>query len=360
MSSSDNSAAAREYWGNPIIGDKVSHTFARLIVSIFEYLRATSKFPPPPAAPHIAHPYLSPDMVTGLFELLQIKDLSFSEAEESAFGSVEELDDAFEEWYKCWELTYEKHPRSDASSPNQTMALLPRASLQNFIIVLALAEPSATHTRFNNLLSNARSYSEGMDTNKILLLDPITDRPFEYPQIPRECFPRDSDAVPDLIQSVRKSRERWYSKKQQILAQARARRIPPPRAGMPVQNHNQTRGIWGMGDHGRASNTGGRGHMPDNNGAGDDGRTQYTGGREDYGRGQDDGGAGDFGQTQDNDNIGMEDYGGDQDYEGQLALARADSMAAQQEAEAVNYGMAVQGSVFSDDQYVWETTSTSE
>lgn len=90
------------------------------------------------------------------------------------------------------------------------------------------------HKRFNALLASACTESDP-DNDKITLLDCMTERPFEYSQIPRECFPKESDVVPEFVESVKRARKEWDAKRVELIRSARSRMPASRTAGGGVQ-----------------------------------------------------------------------------------------------------------------------------
>lgn len=173
-------------------------------------------------------------MVTAFFRLLDLPDFAFSENEMKAFWSPKEATRAFGEWCKCWKIPYENVPHRFGSSSNITSLLLLRSTLQDLIARLILSEPTAMHKRFNALLAGVRTTSDGNDADKIPLLDCLTERPFEYSQIPRECFPKESDVVPEFVESAKRARKEWDGKRLEVIRSARSR-MPASKSAASAQ-----------------------------------------------------------------------------------------------------------------------------
>lgn len=343
--------SARDYWGSPVVSVQNgkllrSPTFTRLVLAIYDYLRITAEIPPPALVAHSAKPCLTPDMTAKLFDLLALPDFMFSENEATVLdGSEDHLSQLFEQWYKCWDLHYEssRYLMADeySSSNDAAIPLLPRSSLQNFMVLLVLSEPRVTCDRLNAILSGAKSQAESDSNEKIILLDPMTDLPFEHSQIPIECFP--NEGIPELAHLVHNARRKWEFKRAEVIEQARSRqsfaasRSPGEGAGVQPTYQGTSEGDTGYyGGEGMGERHGDR---------------SYGGGgvNETYGQGPYGGGGVGEAYTD-----RLYEGGG---YDSDLAAAQAMELAARQETEALNIAMATQGSVLSDEQYVWETTT---
>jgi hypothetical protein len=156
---------AAEYWGALIGADHhEGPMLGRLIIALYDYAHATVESTLPVQDSQMATPVLSPEMVITIMDILEAGYILDDEYEDEVLNRKSSM------YYETMNLQY--------FAP----AILPRASLRNWIVRLVKADPDYYHTAFNKLLQST-----------MRLYDPMTERQFIYQDIPRSCFPATAD-----------------------------------------------------------------------------------------------------------------------------------------------------------------------
>ncbi|KAE8441594.1 hypothetical protein EG329_004643 [Mollisiaceae sp. DMI_Dod_QoI] len=200
------------FWGTLVPeGPLPGPAFSRLIISIFDHLRSTSTVPIPPMNPKGAKSYLNPEMIANFCDLMGITDLHVSpaEAQEMAVGTMDALYFVYFQFFCCFGQKPDSYPREGT---NSNVPMITREGLRNWLIVLIILDPDDAHRRLNMLLAKKDH----------LFIDPFTEEPFAYPQIPRCAFPEKT--VEPLAATFRQLQPKWRETRAKIMSAARVKR----------------------------------------------------------------------------------------------------------------------------------------
>ncbi|OCK89547.1 uncharacterized protein K441DRAFT_681132 [Cenococcum geophilum 1.58] len=201
-------SSPEQYWGTLV--DEVgtpSQMFTRLVLSIYEFLKATAEDRAPQMLPHGAQPYLTPEMFANLLDALSIGPLNFDDSDTKNF-QITTLDQAFLEFYTAMNLAHNHIARPNV--PGSKMPLLRRSGLGAYLLLLIRTDPPAMQQKLTALLSE----------QKRLFLDPFTESAFVHTTIPLSCFPASPD--PGSVATLAASSAKWLEKRTALIARANA------------------------------------------------------------------------------------------------------------------------------------------
>jgi len=222
-----------QYWGTLV--DEVgtpSQMFTRLVLSIYEFLKATAEDRAPQMLPHGAQPYLTPEMFANLLDALSIGPLNFDDSDTKNF-QITTLDQAFLEFYTAMNLAHNHIARPNV--PGSKMPLLRRSGLGTYLLLLIRTDPPAMQQKLTALLSE----------QKRLFLDPFTESAFVHTTIPLSCFPASPD--PGSVATLAASSAKWLEKRTALIARANAAAAGgnPDARAPPAQYQSQLDNVMG-------------------------------------------------------------------------------------------------------------------
>lgn len=224
-----------QYWGTLVDETGTpSQMFTRLVLSIYEFLKATAEDPAPQMLPHGAQPYLTPEMFAYLLDALSIGLLDFDDSDTNNF-QITTLDRAFLEFYAAMNLAHNHVARPNV--PGSKMPLLRRSGLGAYLLLLIRTDPPAMQQKLTALLSE----------RKRLFLDPFTESAFVHTTIPLSCFPASPD--PSSVATLAASSAKWLEKRTALIVEARANAAAaggnPDARALLAQYQSQSNNVMG-------------------------------------------------------------------------------------------------------------------
>jgi hypothetical protein len=155
----NNLLTSERYWGNFLnASGQPSPMFLRLFLAIIDFARATGTSDVPAFADNQAHTLLSPAQAFKFFSATGDFKLDIK---------PEQLQQYHVTLYESYQLAYKKP------------AYVSRKALQRWFLQHAFADPDKYHKSLNEFLLQKGVY----------LIDPFTEGPFKFKEIPRSSFP---------------------------------------------------------------------------------------------------------------------------------------------------------------------------